>query len=102
MGERKRIDSSVVGCVQRGMDFLDKECPGWEEIVNPGALDIACSQNCVMGQIFGDYSAGIETLAISIENASRLGFENAEESNYKNLNTCWKKQIQNRLATLAP
>lgn len=91
----------VTSCVQRGMDFLDKECPGWEEVMDPKILDISCGQNCVIGQIFGDYGVGIQTLDINAENAPGLGFESTRKVTYKNLNICWKKQIKNRLAALA-
>lgn len=51
--------------IERGMDLLDRACPGWEHGINLDALSMMDGNECVVGQLFGHYKVGKETLGIS-------------------------------------
>ena len=48
--------------VERGAALLDRERPGWQEDVDPFTLRIESCERCVLGQLYGDYTAGFSAL----------------------------------------
>lgn len=47
----------------KGAALLDTKRPLWFLDVNTDELDMACIWNCVLGQIFGEYTVGTDVLA---------------------------------------
>lgn len=45
-----------------GAKLLDEHFPGWERTVNLSTLNIDSDSNCVLGQVFGGFSRGINSL----------------------------------------
>lgn len=41
---------------------LDRVVPGWRARVDPATLDMHCVEDCVLGQLFGDYDAGLRAV----------------------------------------
>ncbi len=67
------------GEIDAGVALLDKEIgPEWVFRVNLLAFDIRSPCRCVIGQVMGDYDAGINQLALEDEEdviaGERLGF----------------------------
>ena len=52
------IPATVEGFAQ----ILDKEKPGWENLINIDVLDMAYHTNCILGQLYGGYSKYREQL----------------------------------------
>lgn len=48
--------------VERGAALLDQHKPNWELQLDPGRLSILDYFNCVLGQLFGTFSAGLDFL----------------------------------------
>jgi hypothetical protein len=84
--------------VERGAILLDRECPGWENEVDPASLRMDEAENCVLGQIHGDYAGAIEALfSGSAVEAAGYGFELARTGDlYASLAIIWRQQIDNR------
>ena len=49
---------------RKGAKLLDKVAPGWEKKIKPGVLDLANGCNCILGQVYGDYSTGLTVSSI--------------------------------------
>lgn len=57
--------TSVTEQVQAGADLLDKHGPAdWRSRVDLSRLDILDPDNCILGQIYGDYNQGMKSLGI--------------------------------------
>lgn len=83
--------------VAAGAALLDELTPGWWRKVRSKTLDIASTQYCVTGQLFGSYARGLEALHLDNEQAPEYGFERGDDGyNYPLLNTAWRDQIQLR------
>jgi hypothetical protein len=49
--------------VRRGAALLDEERPNWFEEIDLDELKMANCNHCILGQIYGEYDAGIEVLS---------------------------------------
>ncbi len=56
--------NSVLSPVQQGARLLDRENPGWYRHIDNGALNLANTRNCVLGQLYGRYTFGAMWLGI--------------------------------------
>jgi hypothetical protein len=45
--------------VAQGAAFLDRVRPGWADLINVDTLQMVQCYRCVLGQIYGDYCAGV-------------------------------------------
>ncbi len=59
--------------VQRGAELLDRKVPGWYTRIRPGDLDLASRDQCVLGQLFGDYYYGAFRVGVLVD-ANEHGF----------------------------
>jgi|SRR6516225_1064263 hypothetical protein len=48
--------------VRKGVKFLDKDCPKWYKKVSVRTLDLRTGGCCVLGQVYGGYPKGLESL----------------------------------------
>jgi hypothetical protein len=39
--------------VDKGVAYLDKERPGWRELIDPDKLNISSLHDCILGQVYG-------------------------------------------------
>src|SRR5437667_4506213 len=44
----------MIDQVQRGMQLLDRDCPGWEKRIYLPDLDINSGCTCILGQVYRD------------------------------------------------
>lgn len=99
------MNNTVRARVYAGAAFLDAFLgTKWAKQIDPKRLAIANGSSCVLGQVFGDYSEGIDELnlrdlnGVSVTMARTLGFECDKDAGveYANLDTEWKKLLRNR------
>lgn len=50
--------------VLRGIELLDRQVPGWRDRIDWDKLDMANCYRCILGQLFGKYSEGVEELGV--------------------------------------
>lgn len=48
--------------VAKGAAVLDSAQPGWVNLVDTEELDIQSTEDCILGQVFGDYIFGLQYL----------------------------------------
>lgn len=90
--------------IERGTALLDRERPGWENMIDLRRLDLASTNDCVLGQVYGaepgfhsPYSHGRAMLGIDSFTAAVLhGFSLAaprDGESYRNLTDEWKHLV---------
>lgn len=67
--------------VVQGAEFLDEFRPGWADEIDVEALDLASSDRCVLGQIYGSFRDGLEVLGLSLSVSRVLGLNYEARSN---------------------
>lgn len=88
--------------VEAGVRLLDSEIPDWWQRINLDRLDIACCFRCVVGQLYGDYDDGVETLELDLfgyKTVDALGFESSSYDDDRRLTVVWRNRIEARRAT---
>lgn len=95
--------------VARGAQLLDREVPTWFREVNVDQLDIMCPDRCIIGQLFGGFTDGVEALELRAGTvAGDYGFDldlnastqDEEEEERDWLNRTWIDVILARRAEL--
>lgn len=84
----------------RGAQVLDEDYPGWEKKVNVETLNIDDLYNCVLGQLYYRYSAGVEALSgydFYSDEAWQWAVDHGFDSGSTNR---WREEIRNRLDVL--
>lgn len=62
--------------VQRGIELIEvTEGPEWTERIEWHLLDMKSCEYCILGQLFGSYSTGLNRLSIEESEASGYGFD---------------------------
>lgn len=55
-------DFDVATRVAQGVALLDEKKPGWVGLINLSRFAISTTDNCVLGQVYGDYGDGCQAL----------------------------------------
>lgn len=87
------MSDDITERVRRGATLLDQRIPGWREKISVDHLRMANCVNCVLGQLFGDFLTGRETLAID---AKAHGFQSNfphTTAEYAALQTAWLAEL---------
>lgn len=50
--------------IRKGAALLDEREPGWRDRIAPADLELINCEQCVLGQVFGHYDHGLETLRV--------------------------------------
>jgi hypothetical protein len=92
--------------VTAGAAVLDRLRPGWFDQVDPDQLDMAMEYDDVLGQLYGHYALGLETLVQASPEprpwpsvwAVDHGFDLLAYDNagYAELTACWRAEIVGR------
>lgn len=61
--------------VARGVALLDERSPGWVNKVSLNKLNMWSSADCIVGQVLGNYCAGIRVLGLDTKGAANHGFQ---------------------------
>ncbi|MFI6496020.1 hypothetical protein [Nonomuraea typhae] len=89
-----------------GAAELDRLQPGWHRLIDTAKLDLWSEDNCVLGQLHGDYVDGLERFRWTDEESEVRGFYvpfdesdalSLQEHLYKDLTDCWCQEINSRL-----
>ena len=80
--------------VAAGAALLDERRPDWFKAIDASLIDIASSERCICGQLYGGYTPGISILAVSpTEHGFTIG-----ESTRELINAEWRDAVASRLA----
>jgi hypothetical protein len=94
--------------VQKGAKFLDKKYPNWYKKIKLDRLDMEWAENCVLGQLYGEYSVGLATLNLHKKSwektyihGKQLGFTietltGQSSTNFQYLTGLWTQEIRSR------
>jgi hypothetical protein len=90
--------------VNTGALLLDEQRPGWARSVNLSRFDMASLTDCLLGQLFGGFAAGVIMLwngdALSNKNWKRAiahGFIHPDDHRDAELTPYWRAAILQRL-----
>lgn len=94
--------TTVATRVRKGAKFLDKVRPGWALKIKVPTLDLENGDRCILGQLYGDYSDGINKLLPGddderpiahgfIASDDERGLEATEE--YPELDRLWSYEV---------
>lgn len=97
--------------IKRGVELLNEKSPGWHSKIDLDRLDMADRDDCVLGQLFGDYFDGLEAIGVRPDRDVSFGFnfkvpplpptmgvkswQSVIERSVDRLNKCWKQEITN-------
>lgn len=103
-GRKRSIETRV----QKGMQLLDKNRPGWDQHIDLAVLDIARGDRCALGQTYGAYYFGIQALGLTLGESRDHGFHSASyalypqiDREYEVLTAEWRHQIKTRQKEMA-
>jgi hypothetical protein len=83
--------------VKRGAELLDDQSPGWYTLVDLDILDLGSSRKCVLGQVFGYFHIGKDSLNIKL--AEPYGFVPETYLMPDTQRTiAWEEEVTKRLA----
>lgn len=95
--EEKSVDALVKKRVQRGIALLEKKHgPNWVDRVDLETLELMNCENCVLGQLYGRYSAGTSALHITFE-APDYGFTIRDDDGWGRLQAAWMDALTPRV-----
>lgn len=91
--------SVISQAAARGATKLDEMKPGWTNRVDERTLDMTSPERCVLGQVFGSYSYGLEQLGL--RNRIAYGFDLNDLDfifpfAWTRLRQAWKREIRAR------
>ena len=85
--------------VRRGEGKLDEVNPNWYTQVNPLTLDMHDIDNCVLGQVYGDYAHGLSRLWLD-DPSRTYGFTTFCEDDLiawgETADRYWREEIEQR------
>lgn len=78
--------------IRKGIRLLDERGPeDWRGQINLNELNIGCSYSCVLGQVYGYYGTGMDSLGIYGWNAKTYGFDTP--FSHRSLTRYWKDEL---------
>ena len=84
--------------IRQGVEFLDQDSPGWEEVISLVGLHLSSCYNCILGQVYGYYAEGVRRLDALELDPVECGFDCGitEDTSYRELQQVWKDYIRER------
>lgn len=82
--------------VEKGVHLLNEKCPGWFEKIDLEKLFMQSCDECVLGQLFGNFIKGTGILlpgASAIDFGFSISAYNFRDSDWSALREEWIKQI---------
>lgn len=98
------VDASALKArVAAGAAYLDEVRPGWHDAVNVERLSMDHPEDCVIGQVFGDYDDYVNAQGIGRDLAEGLGLFSQYQgdtadwlNSYAILTDLWREVITGR------
>jgi hypothetical protein len=100
------IPAAIRERVTRGSELLDRLCCGWAGMIDLRIFDLSHCSRCVLGQIYGEYIVGLESIGIDLNSLHKTevdaynGFYvygNEHRDVMKHLAAAWRDAIRERL-----
>jgi hypothetical protein len=108
MTTTNRDSLTIADRVARGVALLDTHLPDWHQQISVEFLDLASCSECVLGQLFGAFEAGVAALGISVDftlqEEARHGFDircHEGRDVYDELRAEWLRVITERRLAVA-
>ena len=79
--------------VRRGAELLDRVHPGWREKIQIDTLDISSTRHCILGQLYGSYSEGLNAVG-RVWTGRHWGFILLSPLFEPVLQQAWKEEVQ--------
>lgn len=87
--------------IAKGVEYLDRNRPGWEHEIDTQLLDMHYDKYCVLGQLFGSHDAVVYVIfpdpSYTIDYGFHVGYD--EIQGFEELTTMWRDYIEQRRAT---
>jgi hypothetical protein len=105
-----RIQTDTERVAAAGAALLDQMRPGWANVINLNRLDLRGEYCCVLGQLYGSYSKGVQQVfgeQLTREGALGHGFNQMSApidtyvQRWEALNAAWRVEIENRMSVAA-
>jgi hypothetical protein len=61
--------------VPQGVSVLDENLPNWRDLITRSTLILSNYSGCVLGQLYGDFGIGADTLNLDAQEAKDCGFD---------------------------
>ena len=90
---------TIADRVQNGINFLDKERPGWYDAIDLDQLNMTHTYLCIVGQVYGDRDPTFTLFSFykiigDYKNAVEMGFDTGgTDEAYSELENEWKNRI---------
>ncbi|SRR5258708_1979855 len=90
-----KISESIKNRVKAGAAFLSVIRPGWVKDIDLKKLDLSNANTCMIGELYGEYSPGIEKIGLDEygDVPEQMGFYAQSTREYKVLTKAWKNFI---------
>jgi hypothetical protein len=92
--------------VQRGALLLDAEVPGWARRINEWELDLGQCDQCILGQLYGEYCTGRDALELRSpgpwfdKGAAVHGFHHTERREISIYDDGWEEALAQKTAAI--
>lgn len=98
-----RLNPHVVSArVLAGAWYLDQNVVDWRNLIDPEFLDLANTEQCILGQALGDFWVALKRLGLSEDQSAKLGFYlKGREDDSASGNANWSLLTETWLAYLA-
>jgi hypothetical protein len=97
---------ALVDRVKRGAALLDEKRPGWAREIALDRLAMNSCFNCVLGQVYGSYFAGLDALQVAVGYGSEGGFDRDPDEPYRQTHAAladlWRDEIRARTTEATP
>lgn len=89
--------------VRRAAALLDKARPGWENEIDTETVDLLSSKDCVLGQVYGDFSTGVVDISNHgyVSRGWETPFSGPDADGRQMRITAWLVEIHQRRAVSA-
>lgn len=100
--------------VERGIAYLDRMTPGWDQRIDLEMLDMNSCTRCVLGQLYGDYEHGLTKIGLRAPYAAWMEAESTKAavnygfftrrgiSRWDRLTELWRELLQARRSSATP
>ena len=93
----KKIDAELKARVERGLALLrETHGPNFADHINLKTLELEHDSVCVLGQLYGNYSYGVNELFDgSLQESVKHGFDLApgDDANFSQLDVIWQEAL---------
>ena len=82
--------------VDAGVALLDERLPGWHKEIDADNLNLSDCNECVLGQLFGNYVKGLGVLGLYYGDSLKFGFRSGPPSQWWDLSQTWREIVRGR------